>query len=487
MIRSRMWCAAALLLVVGCPADPEQGPSEAMLDPASCEECHPTHYRQWLGSMHAYAADDPIFLAMNARGQRETAGELGDFCVKCHAPVAVALGKTTDGLNLDELPQSLKGVTCYFCHNVDAIGGTHNNPLTLAFDQVMRGEISDAVSNPFHDSMYSPMFDDEALASGDMCGSCHDIVNNHEVHLERTYNEWLASFFSEPSPDDPALKIYYGNTCSGCHMPGATSPIADFEGVQQRRLRDHSMAGIDIALTDFPDASIGPTLVEEQLASMETLRNGAVCVGICVNPSPEGGGNDIDIWLHNEAAGHSWPSGAAQDRRAWLQLEVFEGDTPVISSGVVGPGESIDLAAASDPALWLFRDYGLNADGQPESMFWNITAIESNLLPIAEEAGLKYDKSTWRERMWHVDGPVDRVAVSVNLRPIPFELVDELAEEELFDAAEIKARIPTFVVPSTELEWTPETAMPTDLLGVCVMNASCFCAVSMECNGLCEC
>jgi hypothetical protein len=39
--------------------------------------------------MHAYAAEDPVFLAMNARGQRETQGALGAFCVNCHAPLAV--------------------------------------------------------------------------------------------------------------------------------------------------------------------------------------------------------------------------------------------------------------------------------------------------------------------------------------------------------------------------------------------------------------
>lgn len=478
--------AAVAWLGVGCQPDLQSGPSEEMLDPASCEQCHPQHVRQWQGSMHAYAAEDPIFLAMNARGQRETGGALGDFCVRCHAPVAVALGETVDGLNLGELPASRKGVTCYFCHNVQSVDGTHNNPLTLAMDTVMRGELSDAVSNPFHDSAYSPLFDDEVLASGDMCGSCHDIVNNHEVHLERTYNEWLDSFFSTPDEDDPSLKAYFGNTCAGCHMPGTTSPVADFEGVQTRRLRDHKMVGVDVALTDFPNATLGPELVAEQLAAMDTLRNGAVCVGICVNPAPDGG-NSVDIWLHNESAGHSWPSGATQDRRAWLQLEVFDGDQTVIRSGVVGPTESIDVLAETDPMLWLFRDYGRNAQGEHESMFWNITEIESNLLPIAELAGLKYDKSTWRERNWHVDGEVDRVAVQVNLRAIPFELVDELASEGLYDPAEIKARIPTFVVPSTELEWTPEAAMPTDLLGMCVMNASCFCAVSMDCNGLCEC
>ena len=39
-----------------------------MLDPATCQSCHPTHVRDWSGSMHAYASDDPVFVAMNARG-----------------------------------------------------------------------------------------------------------------------------------------------------------------------------------------------------------------------------------------------------------------------------------------------------------------------------------------------------------------------------------------------------------------------------------
>ena len=73
---------------------------QELLDPETCQDCHPDHYREWSGSMHAYASDDPVFLAMNQRGQRETGGELGDFCVKCHAPMAVLEGATTDGLDM---------------------------------------------------------------------------------------------------------------------------------------------------------------------------------------------------------------------------------------------------------------------------------------------------------------------------------------------------------------------------------------------------
>lgn len=490
---------AAIVVLIGadgCGVDHEVGPRPDLLDPRECARCHPAHYQQWLGSMHAYAAEDPIFLAMNARGQRETGGTLGDFCVRCHAPVAVALGKTEDGLNLDDLDPSLKGVTCYFCHNVESIGGTHasplpNNPLKLGLDAVMRGEFNDAIENDFHDSEYSPLLDDYTLAAGDMCGSCHDIVNGNGVHIERTHREWLDSFYDDPSPENPQLAIYYGNTCGRCHMYGAPTPmpIADYPGVRARVPRSHDMVGVDLALTDFPDSEVGPSLVARQTELMDAQRAPAVCAGLCVSDS-DAGGQDVQVWLHNEAQGHAWPSGATQDRRAWLQLEAFapEGGV-VLRSGVVGDDESIDAAASLDPSLWVFRDVGRDADGAPTSMFWNIAAYDSNLLPIADMNGLRYDRSTWRDRTWHVDEVVERVSIQLNLRAIPFELVDELASEEMFDPDLIKARIRTNVAASTMIEWTADAAIPTDAEGPvegapCVWSASCFCALAYE-SGAC--
>ena len=93
-------------------------PRADLVKPGNCVGCHPTQYTEWTQSMHAYAADDPVFRAMNARGQRETDGGLGVFCVNCHAPLAVRDGKTKNGLNLDSLPPEYHGVTCFFCHSV---------------------------------------------------------------------------------------------------------------------------------------------------------------------------------------------------------------------------------------------------------------------------------------------------------------------------------------------------------------------------------
>jgi hypothetical protein len=120
------------------------GRRSQLRDPEICKYCHPNHYREWSSIMHAYSGRDPVFLAMNKRGQRETHGALGDFCVKCHAPMAVIDKRTKDGLDLERLPDIERGVSCYFCHNVTGIDGDHNAMLHLANDTTMRGPLRDA-------------------------------------------------------------------------------------------------------------------------------------------------------------------------------------------------------------------------------------------------------------------------------------------------------------------------------------------------------
>ena len=80
----------------GPPIELSRMSLEQLQDPATCKTCHPKQYADWEGSMHAYASKDPVFVAMNQRGQRETDGGLGKFCVQCHAPMAVHNALTTD-------------------------------------------------------------------------------------------------------------------------------------------------------------------------------------------------------------------------------------------------------------------------------------------------------------------------------------------------------------------------------------------------------
>src|SRR4051812_33503500 len=147
--------AATLVVLAGCAEHDTSNTRryferEQLLDPETCRACHADHYQEWAGSMHAYASQDPVFLAMNRRGQEETQGALAGFCVNCPAPLALREGATSDGLNLEQLPKHLQGINCYFCHNTDAVLGSHDNPLHLSGDATLRGGITDPRPNAAH-------------------------------------------------------------------------------------------------------------------------------------------------------------------------------------------------------------------------------------------------------------------------------------------------------------------------------------------------
>ena len=350
--------------------------------------------------MHAQAADDPVFIAMNKRGQRETNGKLGTFCVKCHAPMAVRDGMTPDGLNLGDLKQYYKGVTCFFCHAIDSVGAEHNNAsVNLSDDLVMRGEYSDAMPNPAHASAYSTFHDLEQRDSATMCGSCHDIASPAGGHIERTFAEWSTSAFAQHDG---------GDTCNagGCHMTalGTLVPIAT--GGPKRKFHAHNFAAVDVSLltsmqqttsgmgtlaeggetdgttptdaagtesgaptdagTSPQDGAIAadagapaagsdaaasgassaegglpPGTVAVQNALNGTVLSGALCL------SSSGG---IRVILDTTGVGHQWPTGAAQDRRAWAEVIAYDDVGGVIySSGVVPDGTPVTSTVTKDP------------------------------------------------------------------------------------------------------------------------------------------
>jgi hypothetical protein len=457
----------------GCKPDDQEppmivGPDDPLLDPQTCEECHPQHYRDWLGSMHAYAPNDPVFIAMNTRGQRETDGELGDFCVKCHAPLAVELGLTTDGLNLEQIEQKFKGVTCYFCHTVESVEGTHNNPLKLAGDGVMRAAVEDPVENDVHKSAYSPYLDEATLESADMCGSCHDIVNPNGVHLERTYEEWLGTFFADADPlsGGPAG---YGQRCTTCHMgPAKVGTIAEADGVRgDRFFHPHKMAGTDIVLDDFPGGALTAELAAEQRAEIDLSRLTSLCAEICVSSDGTGGSN-VDVYLHNEFSGHAFPSGATQDRRAWLELHIYAGADELLSSGAIPDGTP--LAEFEDPILWHFGGRMFDAAGNQVHMFWEATSSEDIQLPATEVLSDMGDATTWRSRRYNLPTPVDRVTTALRIRPMALDVLDDLIASGDLDPA-VRDSITTFTSPPTDLEWTTASAVVVEPYGACIASS----------------
>jgi mono/diheme cytochrome c family protein len=286
----------------------EPGPrrSRTLTDPATCKGLPPVPLRvQWAGSMHAYAADESGLPGHEppcpARQPRDR-----DVCVQCHAPVAVREGLTKDGLNLDELPREKTGRHLLLLPLAQKVDGTHNNPLVLATYGTLFGPFDDPdPADAAQGEVLAPLRRRRRPSPRPQCGSCHDIQNLLGAHVERTFEEWQGTLFAST----PA-----GQSCAGCHMP--VRKWAGVDAVVGRRARVHSHA--------FPAVESGPHPLPGREPAERAAAGGRAGAGS--TPSCRGRSawnrrpGAFELTLDNVSAGHSWPSGATPDRRAWVEL-----------------------------------------------------------------------------------------------------------------------------------------------------------------------
>lgn len=474
-MRWRAACEWACLLLAACsrgsgaPAPGDPGASVASVapgaltlaqlrDPETCKGCHPVHYREWSSSMHAYAARDPVFVAMNRRGQRETQGKLGDFCIRCHAPMAVVDKTTRDGLDLEHLPDKDRGVSCYFCHNVTGVEGDHNAMLHLANDTTMRGPIRDPLPPRVHQVESSELFDNLSPKSTAVCGGCHDIVTPNGVHLERTLEEYRSGIFSKSATGAPPSF----DSCVGCHMPprqglAAVAP----QGVRPRAVHEHLWPGIDLPLTPFPHRDALRSAVEDcqlGLASVSFFT-------LEVTPP------DLFSLQIETLAGHNEPSGAAQDRRMWLEFLAYDRSGRLlepVSSGQIADGEIEEKAPDDpkhDPRLLMLRDRIYDAQGKPAHMFWQAAmsmahprGYESNVIPVAATSYI--DGTHVVLKQYRASGPEGlpaRVTARLRMRPIGLDVLQDLVDSGDLDPA-IVAQTPTLTF-GAQIEWTRDSGL----------------------------
>lgn len=454
--------AALCWLISACstPAETDERPAltlEQMLDPANCKDCHPKHYEQWSASMHAYASKDPVFLAMNKRGQESTNGTLGEFCVNCHAPMAVRLNKITNFADLSDVPEHLQGVTCYFCHNAIGVGSDHFNAnITLANDTTMRAALRNAVEPSTHKVAYSAFHDPASDKSSLMCGTCHDIrLPNNNFPLERTFQEYTASIVS------PVGTTAF-QSCQDCHMKTAQQkqPAADSTGrpdqsVPARNLHEHLWPAVDVALTPFPHheamlSAIQGCALESALSSFFTVERAPGPLGL------------LKVTLEAQT-GHSFPSGATQDRRLWVEMIAYdEKGSELFRSGVIGDGQVEETHDEPHPCM--FRDYLLDANGQETHMFWEAASLDetrSRLLPAtalggSTAAGAHSRDCTFRPPIAVASIPPTKIDLRVRLRPMGIDVLQDLVNSKHL-APEFIAKMPTHTVQSYTANYNAAT------------------------------
>jgi hypothetical protein len=228
-------------------------------------------------------------------------------------------------------------------------------------------------------------------------------------------------------------------------MTPSDGVIASGDGldVRSRNLgfHDHTMAAVDVALTPFPQ-------LEEQKKAIETILKPSIGIvgtrplgsaaakgGICLDPP-----GVLTVRIDSLSVGHSFPSGAAQDRRVWLEVTAYDASNNVLyQRGVVPAGtdpEAVNdssLLCASglmDTRCGTFYDKTTKSDGTPAHFFWEVANIESKLIRPAitlDQNSPDYDhSSTVTYDVGAAISNIDRIEAKLWLRPLPFGALDEL-------------------------------------------------------------
>jgi hypothetical protein len=374
--------------------------------------------------------------------------------------MAVRTGMT-DGTNLDALPAAVRGVTCYFCHSITEVTDTHNAPLTLDLEGKLYGPFADPMPGVPHGAAYSPFLDGATHESAQACGSCHDIVNMQGAHVERTFAEWRGTALSQ-SPN--------GQTCAECHMPASSGFASETPPHKVRSVHDHTLAAVDLALGPFPAPDSGaeglPQNQGQQLAAQAFLDT-AVQATLCLNPATR----RLQLTLDNVGAtGHSWPSGATPDRRAWVELIAYQGEQVIYASGnTEGVGafpSALQLEESSpDPDLWLIRDCIFDAAGTPLELFWQTALLaKSNQLPglVSQNAMDPTTNQAHFTRDFPSTGTLaalpDHVTVKLRLQAIGDDVLNSLVASGDLDPS-VPSQVARYTLGGgAALDWTPTAA-----------------------------
>jgi hypothetical protein len=290
----------------------------------------------------------------------------------------------------------------------------------------MRGPFADAIATTGHRSAYFRGCDRQQPESAAQCGACHAVTNGHGLEVERTIDEWRTTSYAQPT----TLR-----TCGRCHMAETAGVAAQVPGAPTRPVHDHSMPGLDF----IAGSSEGQQLVARFL-------DPAISAKLCVVPGQDAA--VITVTVDNALVGHAWPSGATQNRRAWLEIVAYAGGLPVYSSGSVRDGESV-TASSNAPAL-LLSEQLYDALGETTPFMWNAQTVRSELLTPA--TGNDPADST-RSVVASVATNIDRVTAIVHVRPVDYDVVDALIASGDLPRSQ-RGIVTTLTVAATRLEWT---------------------------------
>ncbi|HEY6009588.1 MAG TPA: multiheme c-type cytochrome, partial [Geobacteraceae bacterium] len=286
--------------------------------PDECALCHVRQYKEWSGSVHSLAFQDPVYQGELNKGAKAVGHEITRQCEGCHSPAGMVTGEIK-GPGLKGLsPMAAAGVSCDICHSMSGV--THwqtpsHEPengsfiLTPGVDSkagpklIKRGPFKpkEGCGGGFHDCAESSLH-----LQADMCASCHQVYH-YDAHfpLEATYLEWKHGPYAQKAI-----------LCQDCHMVDTATfkkAARDFRK-PVRGEYSHYFSGANYLLHYLAagaakkagDKEGAAALMKQYEMAVERLKNAAE---LEVEPVyREGGLAEVRVRVKNVGAGHNLPT-----------------------------------------------------------------------------------------------------------------------------------------------------------------------------------
>ena len=282
--------AWAVLLLLLLPAPPASGGKDdrrgEFRSATVCAQCHAEIYASWKSSYHASAFTDPSFQLSYDRIRRSNPRRTLP-CEQCHNPLRFHLPPDDPRVSLF----AQEGVTCDFCHSVEAVlpdGGFPRYRLNPAykFGPYPPGKER---KNSVHEIRFSSLHLTSAF-----CAGCHEYRNPYGVPILTNFSEWEESFYRGE-----------GVHCQFCHLPQLFDP--QFIPKKDRKGPvDHAMLGGH---------------------SRKQLEN---AIRIQASLTVSGAEARVTTRLKNETVGHKIPSGIPMNRIR-LAITLYDGSGKALS------------------------------------------------------------------------------------------------------------------------------------------------------------
>ncbi|MBF0330101.1 MAG: hypothetical protein HQL10_13175 [Nitrospirae bacterium] len=294
----------------------------------SCRGCHNKIYIQYAGSMHDKSFDNPVFQAqyfkevVPAIKDNATMVEEAKKCTACHTPISY-IKNNGHITSKDQVKPGMAGVTCDFCHTMTGFIGKEpgNGNFSSTPGDIKYGPIPTIRD---HHKDYSDFFN-----KSEFCAVCHNATNHNGIEIKSTFTEWRQSDYAKKNIQ-----------CQDCHM----------------NIKGYLTGGQAL----FESGKVGETnwihfkdyakLYTHRFPGANDKKQVEAAVSVTIdNFTVEGENAIVTILVDNTNVGHMMPTGSAELRLLWLEVQVKLDNTviqiPALSS--VAAGEKFDLSGGS--------------------------------------------------------------------------------------------------------------------------------------------